>query len=126
MILQAILVVLAIVGAFIAVGLTVAGLSYMVFTARPAVAAWVGGAIVAVTIGSAVLALTRGGRPDPGFSHVQLETDRAMTQQMAVVAGPGMDAQMVGYGMLGRTQDPAYTAALEAHTDQFQRMLGQG
>jgi len=43
---------------------------------------------------------------------------------MGVVAGPGMDAQMTGYGMLGRSADPAYVAALERHIAEFDRMAG--
>ena len=59
------------------------------------------------------------------FSHDQLDADRAMTQQMAVVVGPGMDAQMVSDGMLARSANAAYTSALEQHVAEFDRMLGQ-
>ena len=62
--------------------------------------------------------------PAASFSHAQLEADRAMTQQMGVVVGAGMNAQMTDDGMLHRSADPAYVAALEQHVAEFDRMAG--
>lgn len=60
----------------------------------------------------------------PMVSHAQLEADRVMTQQMGTVVGAGMDAQMVSDGMLQRSANPAYVAALEQHVAEFDRMAG--
>lgn len=48
-----------------------------------------------------------------------------MTQQMAVASGPGMDAVMEQDGMLLRSSDSAYVAALNQHISQFAKSLGQ-
>lgn len=78
---------------------------------------------------AAVLFVTQApgwGNPDagPSIPHAQLELDRAMAQQMAVVYGPGMDTQMESFGMLQRSSSDVYLDALEEHTRQFDRMLG--
>lgn len=52
------------------------------------------------------------------YSHLQLDADRVMTQQMAVQSAMGPD------GMLQRSADPAYVKALEQHIQQFNRMIG--
>ena len=70
------------------------------------------------------LAVSEPTAPAASFSHAQLEADRVMTQQMGVVAGPGMDAQMTGNGMLQRSANPGYVAALERHIAEFDRMAG--
>lgn len=75
-----------------------------------------------------VLAVTsaRGG-PEPigGSSHAQLEADRVMTEQMAIVAGLGMESQMAANPMLQRSANDAYLRALEQHTYQLDRMMGR-
>lgn len=48
-----------------------------------------------------------------------------MTEEMAVVVGPGMDAQMAGNGMLQRSASDAYVQALQDHIGQVDAMLGQ-
>ncbi len=48
-----------------------------------------------------------------------------MTQQMATIAGPAMDAQMQSNGMLQRSQDRHYLAALEAYGHEIDKMLGR-
>lgn len=62
--------------------------------------------------------------PAASFSHAQLEADRGMTQQMGLVVGEGMDAQMIDNGMLHRSANPAYVAAVEQHVAEFGRMAG--
>ncbi len=60
----------------------------------------------------------------PTFSQAQLEADRVMTQQMATVVGPGMDAQMASNGMLERSANGAYLSALQEHITRFDQMTG--
>ncbi len=48
-----------------------------------------------------------------------------MMQQMAVVAGSTMAAQMVQDGMLGRSSNAAYVAALNQHVYAFGRSIGE-
>ena len=60
-----------------------------------------------------------------GFSHAQLETDRVMTQQMALSVDPGMQALMEQDSMLQRSAHRAYVRALEDHIRRFNRTLGQ-
>lgn len=78
-------------------------------------------AFVALAITSSV----GGSGPMGGFSHAQLEADRNMTEQMAIVVGPGMQSQMTTNGMLERSANDAYLRALEQHTYQVDRMLGR-
>lgn len=77
-------------------------------------------AFVPVAVGA--IAGAEGGRPTPLVSHTQLEADRAMTQQMTVAFGPGMDAMMTTNGMLERSASSAYVVALEQHVADFDRM----
>ncbi len=91
-----------------------------------AVLAGVGMAVIGGFLSLAIAFGSSAGDPTAGFSHDQLEADRVMTQQMSVVTGPSMDAQMTDYGMLRRTSDEAYLKALEAHTAQLEQMLGRG
>ena len=81
--------------------------------------------VFAAFIGFAITSSVDGSEPMGGFSHAQLESDRVMTQQMATVVGPGMEAQMTTNGMLQRSTNSAYLQALEQHTYQVDRMLGR-
>ncbi len=83
------------------------------------------GSVVVIVFVSVALATPTS--PEPvmgGFSHAQLEADRLMTQQMAIVVGPAMDAQMLSDGMLARSANEAYLRALEQHVYEVDRMLG--
>lgn len=82
-------------------------------------AAFIGITVVA-TLGSATPSA-----PTGDFSHAQLEADRLMTQEMATVVGPGMDAQMRSDGMLARSASDAYLRALEEHIREVDRMVGR-
>lgn len=85
-------------------------------------ALWVWVLLLVLTLGLFVALPGSDDSPPPGgFSHLQLERDRVMTQQM------GTDAQMpVGSdGMLGRSANPAYVRALEQHASEIDRMLGR-
>lgn len=83
-----------------------------------------------VAVAAAILLVTqapgwgRRGTATP-LPHDQLEMDRAMTQQMAFMSGPGMDALMGSYGMLKRSSSEDYLRALEEHSRQFDRMLAR-
>jgi hypothetical protein len=59
------------------------------------------------------------------YTHAQLESDRIMTQQMAIVVGPGMQSQMTTDGMLERSANDAYLRALEQHAFRVDPILGR-
>jgi len=88
------------------------------------------GVLLALTLTTTLaflpVAFAVGEDPTPGVSvsHAQLEADRVMTQQMGLVAGTGMDTRMQTDGMLERSSNPAYVAALERHVAEFNRMAG--
>ena len=84
------------------------------------------GSVVVVLFIAAAFATASAPASSMGFSHAQLEADRQMTQQMAVSVDPGMQALMGQDSMLQRSANPAYVLALEEHTRQFNRTLGQG
>lgn len=82
------------------------------------------GLLVVVTFATLSFTGSGGGSgPMGGFSHDQLEADRVMTQQMATVVGPGMEALMTTNGMLERSANGAYLRALEQHSYEVDRML---
>lgn len=84
---------------------------------------------LAVLLLVVVLVVANSGPNTPNSTHGYptsvLATDWAMTQQMAISVGPAMDARMQNYGMLQRSEDPHYLAALEAYGLQIDRMLGR-
>ena len=79
------------------------------------------GILVAVNLGRGPASPT----PSHVYSSEVIAADYAMTQEMAISGGPGMDARMQSYGMLDRSQDPSYLAALEAYSRQIDRMVGR-
>ncbi len=84
---------------------------------------------LALLMAVVVLVVVKGGprSPNPvhGYPASIVAADWAMTQQMATSIGPGIDAQMQSSGMLQRSQDPHYLAALEAYGHQIDKMLGR-
>ena len=76
-------------------------------------------------VGVAITSSAGGSGPTGDVSHAQLEADRLMTQQMAIVVGPGMESQMTANAMLERSANDAYLRALEQHTYEVDRMLGR-
>ncbi|HEX9123616.1 MAG TPA: hypothetical protein VF984_09705 [Actinomycetota bacterium] len=83
-----------------------------------------GAAALVAIVAIVALSSTTPSPPMGDFSHAQLEADRLMTQEMASVVGPGMDAQMTTNGMLARSANDAYLRALEEHIRQVDRMVG--
>jgi hypothetical protein len=83
------------------------------------------GVVVFVTFLTLALATSSSVPSSGGFPHSLLEADRVMTERMGTDVGAGMQYQMESYGMLERSADPRYLRALEAHTLQFDRMLGR-
>ena len=84
-----------------------------------------GAAVIVAFVVTAVLTSTPPSGVMSTDPHELLEADRVMTQQMAIAAGPGMDAQMFGSGMLRRSADLLYVRALEEHMRAMDRMLGR-
>lgn len=117
--------VLLVLGAVLAAAVTYV-VGALVFQSKAVVALLGTGSVVMVAfVTTAVLTSTRGTPAMNDFSHAQLEADRIMTEQMATVVGPGMQAQMVTNGMLQRSSNDAYLRALEEHVYQVDRMLGR-
>lgn len=78
------------------------------------------GVVVLVAFVVLVIAFGQpGASTHPAYPHSLLERDRVMTERMAV------QTYMAEEGMLQRSADPAYVAALEDHVRWFDRMLGR-
>lgn len=111
--------------AVIIVGAAVAITAWLVRSKALAALVGVGTAATVVFVSTAVVLGSTLPRADDSFSHDQIEADRVMTEQMATMAGPGMDALMSTHGMLERSANAAYLWALERHTVQVDRMVGR-
>lgn len=108
--------------AAVAVGL----LGMAVFRSKAILALLGVGAFVLVAFVTVAVATSAGESSTMGgFSQEQMEADRMMTQEMAIVTGPGMDVQMASDWMLARSANSAYLRALEQHVYEFDRMLGR-
>jgi len=81
--------------------------------------------VVAVSMTAALSGSARISMPT-GYPHQELQSDLRMTEQMSVpdTSGPMFDGTVVD-DQLRRSEDPAYVAALEAHQQEIDRMLGR-